>query len=165
MKLHYVRKVQEYVTLVTIDESKDMAFINSIASQNQYIFGFYNKSGYSSIFSVNLNTYKGTTIEKLKGFSTNANSVTDKGALIAINERDSNRVIYLSQNDQIYSVSELVNKLNLTKSVADYSIEVSPNGKYIAFDVKDYNSDILMVKVYFPNGLEEYLKKNIKPLS
>ncbi len=152
-------------TAVTMDESKDMAFITSIASQNQYIFGFYNKSGDTSVFSVNPDTYKGTTIAKLKGFIANENSVTDKGALIASNGNNSKQVIYLSQNDQMYSVSELVNKLNLTKSIAHNSIAVSPNGKYISFDVKDYNSNILMVKVYFPNGIEEYLLKNIKPLS
>lgn len=152
-------------TAVTIDDSKDKAFITSIASQNQYIFGFYNNSGDTGVFSVNPDTYKGTTITKLKGFIANANSVTDKGALIASNGNNSKQVIYLSQNDQIYSVSDLVNKLNLTKSVANHSIEVSPNGRYIAFDVEDYNSNILMVKVYFPNGIEEYLIKNIKPLS
>ncbi|MDD3267455.1 MAG: hypothetical protein PHC75_09800 [Burkholderiales bacterium] len=151
------------------------ASINAISSNSKWIYGYATHDNSNQIFNVNLETFAVTQLEK--GFDDianpilNNNVVTDTGDII-VKDDDTSKLYLLvpltptASENNLYSIDDLAAKLNLPDNVSLTNAYLSPNGNYIAFDVIDYGSSNLFgVKVYFPNGIANYVSQNLTPLT
>jgi hypothetical protein len=151
------------------------AYVNAISSNSKWIYGFANNAGDTQLFNVNLDTFAVTPLEQ--GFDDvpnpiiQNNVVTDTGDLII--KSDGTGKLYLlvpsnltASENNLYSIDDLAAKLNLPDNVSLEDAYLSPNGNYIAFDVVDYgDANLFGVKIYFPNGIANYVSANLTPLT
>lgn len=145
-----------------IDESDAYSSsARSISSNGQIIYGVrLDNHGNNTIFQVNPETYATTTLFDNYTIYHHYN-VTNNGIILVTPDSGDSYFIYVPKIG-VYSVSTLINNLHLPSNIDPTTATISPNGKYIAFDVSTYtNNNIIGAKVFFPLGIESYLSKNI----
>lgn len=169
-----------------IKDLNNDSLLRAISSNGKWIYGYVinHDTNKFQVFGLDPNTLKtypllNTNITK-KQLKLKINDggyyagiqATDLGALI-VNDVDSenlsNNYLLVPQNGyskvSLFSIKELADKLNLPKNTNLSSIAISHNGKYIVFDVENFDStNTLARKVYFPRGIENYAVNNLTNL-
>lgn len=140
----------------------DSMFITS--SNGKYTYGLVYGGNYDyGTYQLDINNHNELTKlpidEILEPSATSGIKVTDSGSLLLDSYSGSPISIYVSQNQKIYKLHDLIVKLGLDdKITSDTRITISPDGHYmVLLGYKDY----LAVKVKFNNGIEDYLINNL----
>lgn len=148
-----------------VDKSNQyISSVRSISSDGQIIYGVQRNNNDNTIFQVNPVTYSITPL--FKGYTIYLHyNVTDSGAILVTPDAGDSYFIYVPKIG-VYSVATLIHNLHLPSNIDSRTATLSPNGKYIAFDVSSYtNNQVIGAKVFFPLGIERYLKDNIIPIA
>lgn len=143
-----------------------LAFIQGISSDGEHIYGFVNDDNLRyQLFSVSPTTYDVTPLEP--GYLTDPFSpVTDDGTLVILDAAYAPYLFVPSADGShaIYDVQTLVRKLGLPNGVSAESIVLSPNGGYAVFGMTSTSRDIVAARVYFPEGIGNWAKENLRPV-
>lgn len=149
------------------------ALIKAISSNGSYIYGFH-------AYAQNRNVITAVTKNGSGGYVVTETSlpyvmfpradVTDKGAIVVTTASGSAYYFVLpgpktpTQNSYlVYSVAGLISKLGLA-GVQQNSVALSPNGKYLSFNVPVTTggaSTLIGYSVYFQDGIEAYLMSQL----
>ncbi|MDD3265609.1 MAG: hypothetical protein PHC75_00330 [Burkholderiales bacterium] len=145
------------------DKSELSGGLVAISSNSNYIYGQYTigDDDNNQLFSVNPQTQDMANINLPVGFFIRENTiVTDEGVTIVEDRRGDNDIreyVFIPQTNQIYSVHAIIEKLGLQQTIDEASL--SPNGKYMI--IKTYGYNALAYKIYFSNGIANWLAANI----
>lgn len=144
------------------------ANIRSVSSNSRWIYGFAYFDNYTQLFSVNLETF---AVTPLYNDLIIRNLVVSDTGDIVVRDNDSKSYLLVPLNitaseNSLYSMSDLAAQLNLPSNLDLTNAYISPNGKYLAFDVSDFGTDDLFgLRIYFPDGIANYVQNNLTPVS
>jgi hypothetical protein len=155
--------------------SSHSALIKSISSNGAYIYGFHSYAQSRNVLTAITKNSSGAYVvieTPLPYVIFPRTDVTDKGTLVAT---ANNRYYFVlpglntppQNNYTVYTVASLIAKLGLGANVAQGSIALSPNGKYISFNVPVTGAGattLIGYRAYFESGIETYLKSNLSPI-
>ena len=138
---------------IKISDANESANLGNISDNGRYLFGWkfpnYQKEAY---YIDRQNGNKVTSIPAKKDIARN---VTDEGVTVIDGK------IYVSNNNKFYSPSNLLASLGLKEYTGSY--DFSRDGKYLMINNSYQHPNVFAVKVYFPDGMTEYLKNNVNP--
>lgn len=143
------------------------ALFQSISSNGLFLYGFFEQNAETQLFSVSPTTHEVTALDPGYFIGT-LSPATDDGTLVV---HDGGPVAFLfvlhpDGSHAIYSVAELADRLALPSNVSVREAYLSPNGKFVAFDVDDFGpDDVFAAKVYFPSGVTSYAITNLTPVT
>ena len=104
--------------------------------------------------------------------------ITDSGVIIVDEFADnSTKSIYVPETQRQYEVDDLFDSLYMQEALPEilkelfsrmllnrvdnhYNLLLSPNGKWSVLQINSPNSAVLAVRLYFPEGIEQYLIKS-----
>lgn len=141
-------------------------YLRNISSDGKIIYGWLSSDSGPEISFVKIDPVDFTFsyIIELKHYQPQKNNtITNDGVVLVQNERN-NYYIYLPSTHKTYSLTDVLTKLNLpnTNAINLPSFNLSENGNYMVFE---YNNDLKIhefgAKVYFPGGLENYIRNNL----
>lgn len=144
------------------------AVIRSVSSNSKWIYGLAEIGNQTQLFNVNLATFAVTPLYKDLMI---LNSVVSDSGDIIVTDKNFNTYLLVPSNataseNNLYSINDLATQLNLPKNLDLANAYISPNGKYLAFDVSEYgSSDLFGLKIYFPDGIASYVQNNLTPVS
>jgi hypothetical protein len=145
------------------------ALIKGISSDGSYIYGFHSyEPARNRITRVTKNSSGNYVVtETSLPFFMDRGDVTDKGTIaVPSGSGGPGSAYYFVLWDpktayyHVYSVAGLIAKLGLGSNVDQGSVALSPNGKYISFNVPVTTvgpTTLIGYSVYFENGIEAYL--------
>ena len=149
------------------------ALIKAISSNGSYIYGFHSYAPNRNVITTVTKNSSGNYVvrETSLPYLMFRADVTDKGAIVVRTGSGSRYYFALpdpkapTRNDYlVYSVAGLIARLGLGGKVQQLSVALSPNGKYISFNVPVTTGGaktLIGYRVYFENGIEAYLMNNL----
>lgn len=149
----------------------DNEVLNTISSNGKFIYGIANNK---YVFRVDPNNYQVIRIDPIhedllkRTIGLSVTEATDDGLGLLTNDYLHDTYIYSASSNRLYKADDLLKKTGLSKYLTtDSEMHISPNGKYVVVDLgySDYKNDTMAIKLYFANGLAQYLDKNVASLS
>ncbi|PYQ31667.1 MAG: hypothetical protein DMF56_00740 [Acidobacteria bacterium] len=150
------------------------ALLKGISSNGSYLYGFHSYEPTRNFITRVTKNSSGSYVvtETSLPYLMNRGDVTDKGA-IAVATGSSSAYYFVLPDPTtptrylVYSVAGLISKLGLGSNIEQNSVALSPNGKYISFNVPVTTvgaTTLIGYSVYFENGIEAYLMSHLSAL-
>ncbi|MEN9946226.1 MAG: hypothetical protein RLZZ293_612 [Pseudomonadota bacterium] len=150
-------------TCEIVDGGKEMgydSYLNSITHDGRFAYGWQRNGSGTHLYKLNVQTNQISLL--IDNYYIPIVQNPDSGVLVVHSINDDYPSIYVESSNKVYLLQDLLDKLHISsQNIALSSIRISPNSKYLTFDVTEYANQLFGVKIYFPLGIATYLNNNL----